>query len=66
MTLRALTAGGFVVLAAALVTLDLLGRRSVLPVPTVGDVFSRLMSRPAGRVGVWLGWWWLGWHFFVR
>ena len=32
----------------------------------VGDVFSVLVNRGTGRFLVMLGWWWLGWHFFVR
>jgi hypothetical protein len=34
--------------------------------PTLGDVFSVLVRRNSGRFLILLGWWWLGWHFFVR
>ena len=48
-----------------LVALQALARRSPAR-PQIGDVFTVLMQRPTGRFLVMLGWWWLGWHFFVR
>ena len=59
------TVSAFAVLTTALLLLEALGRRAETW-PQIGDVFTALMRRPTGRVLVMLGWWWLGWHFFVR
>ena len=56
---------GIGVVVIALVALDTLARRRETR-PTIGDVFGVLVSRSSGRFLVLLGWWWLGWHFFVR
>jgi Family of unknown function (DUF6186) len=34
--------------------------------PTVGDVLSFLMRSRFGRWFLLLGWFWLGWHLFIR
>src|SRR5205823_6363933 len=65
MTPFQLTAVVFGVLTTAVVGLQLHGRRRA-DWPVLGDVFSLLASRSTGRFLVLLGWWWLGWHFFVR
>jgi hypothetical protein len=63
---RALTIAGYLVVAVAAVGLDLAARRAGSGLATIGEVFSKLSTRRAGRVAVMFGWWWLGWHFFVR
>jgi len=65
MTAFQLTVAAFAVVTVALVALEGLARRSSTW-PQIGDVFTVLMTRPTGRFLVMLGWWWLGWHFFVR
>ncbi|HET7312348.1 MAG TPA: DUF6186 family protein [Mycobacteriales bacterium] len=55
----------FAVVVAAMVVLESVARRRE-SWPRLGDVFSVLVSRSRGRFLVLLGWWWLGWHFFVR
>jgi len=65
MTASQLTVLAFAVVTVALVVLQTLARRSPAR-PQIGDVFTVLMQRPTGRFLVMLGWWWLGWHFFVR
>jgi len=65
MTASQLTVLAFAVVTVALVALQGLARRSPAR-PNIGDVFTVLMQRPTGRFLVMLGWWWLGWHFFVR
>jgi hypothetical protein len=55
----------FAAVAVALLLLDGVGRRSETW-PHMGDVFTVLTRRPSGRFLTMLGWWWLGWHFFVR
>jgi hypothetical protein len=59
------TVAGFAVVTVAIVMLDTLARRRETR-PTIGDVFSVLVSSNRGRFLVLLGWWWMGWHFFVR
>jgi len=65
MTASQATVLAFAVVTVGLVLLEGLARRSPAW-PNIGDVFTLLMRRPAGRFLVMLGWWWLGWHFFVR
>jgi hypothetical protein len=60
-----LTVVGFAVVTVALVALETAARRRE-SWPRIADVFSVVVSRSSGRVLVLLGWWWLGWHFFVR
>jgi len=64
-TASQLTVLAFAVVTVGLVALEGLARRSSTW-PHIGDVFTVLMRRPTGRFLVVLGWWWLGWHFFVR
>lgn len=59
------TAIAFVLVAVGLVTLETVARRQSTW-PQISDVFTGLMRRPSSRFLVMLGWWWLGWHFFVR
>lgn len=66
MTPFQLTVAAFAFLTASLVVLDAIGRRESARWPTIGDVFSVLTATKSGRFAVMLGWWWLGWHFFVR
>lgn len=63
---RGVTIGGFLVIVAAMVLLELYARRPGSRVPTVGDWLGYLMRPRVGRVLVLLGWWWLGWHYFAR
>ena len=66
MSARAITIAGYVLIAIAILTLELLGRRRGSRVPTIGHVLSRIMRTRSGRVGVVAGWAWFGMHFFVR
>jgi len=65
MTASQATVLAFAVVTVGLVVLEGMARRSQTW-PNIGDVFTLLMRRPTGRFLVVLGWWWLGWHFFVR
>jgi hypothetical protein len=60
-----LTVSLFVVVFVAAVALQLAARRR-RAWPVLGDVFTVLAASGTGRFLVMLGWWWLGWHFFVR
>jgi len=63
---RAFTILLFGLIAAGILTLDLLARRPESKLPTFGEVFGFLSQRRVGRVLV-LGFWgWSGWHFFAR
>jgi hypothetical protein len=64
--MRSLTVAGYLVIAIAILALDLAARRDTSRLPSLGDVVSTLSSRRAGRIAVVIGWWWVGWHFFVR
>lgn len=65
MTSFELTVVCFAVVTGAMVVLQATARRRE-SWPQLGDVFSVLVSRNTGRFLMLLGWWWLGWHFFVR
>jgi len=57
---------GFVAVIAALVTLEILGRRKIGRIPTLSEWLGYVMRPRAGRVLILAGWLWLGWHFFAR
>jgi len=46
--------------------LQLLATRTRLPVPSLGELFTRAMRSRTGRVGVLVAWAWIGLHFFAR
>jgi Family of unknown function (DUF6186) len=66
MSTRAITVAGFVAIIAALVVLELLGRRPASRIPTVGEWLGYVMRPRTGRALILLGWVWLGWHYFAR
>jgi hypothetical protein len=63
---RTITVIGFVVTIAVLVVLEILGRRKIARIPTLGEWLGFVMRRPAGRALILAGWLWLGWHYFAR
>jgi len=65
MTAFQITVICFGIVTVALGTLEVAARRRE-SWPNLGDVFTVLASGTKGRFLVMLGWWWLGWHFFVR
>jgi hypothetical protein len=66
MTTRAITIIGFLVVIAALIALEMLGRRKTNNIPRLGEWLGWVMGPRAGRALVPLGWLWLGWHYFAR
>ena len=50
----------------ALVTLEVLGRRKIGRIPTLGEWLGYVMRPRAGRALILAGWLWLGWHYFAR
>lgn len=63
---RAITVIGFVGIIAVLVVLEILARRKIGRIPTLGVWLGFVMRRPAGRALILAGWLWLGWHYFAR
>lgn len=63
---RSITIIGFAVLISAMAGLEFAARRGISRIPTLGQWLGYLMRSRTGRALVLLGWWWLGWHFFVR
>jgi Family of unknown function (DUF6186) len=66
MTSRALTVAGYLLIVGCGVALQLCSRRPGSPVPSLGAVLRRVMRTRSGRVGVMVGWAWLGVHFLAR
>ena len=65
MSSRTVTLVGYAVLAAALVTYELVGlvwRRT----PTLGEAVTMATRSRVGRWALLGAWLWLGWHLFVR
>ncbi len=60
------TVTGYVVILVAAAGLQLAATRTRAPVPPLGAVVSRIMRTRTGRVGVLVGWAWLGLHFFAK
>jgi Family of unknown function (DUF6186) len=63
---RMITIVGFVAVIAALVLLEVLGRRPRTRIPALSEWLGFLMKSRSGRAFVLLGWLWLGWHYFAR
>ena len=66
MVTRVITIIGFACVIAALIVLEIIGRRRTSRVPTLGEWLGYLMRARAGRALILLGWLWLGWHYFAR
>lgn len=66
MDTRVTTIAGFAAVIAALVVLEVLGRRQGNRIPALGEWLGFIMRPRAGRAVVLLGWLWLGWHYFAR
>jgi hypothetical protein len=63
---RTLTIAGYAVPLVIALAVELRARRDGSRLPTAGELATRISSGRAGRCALLLGWWWLGWHFFVR
>ncbi len=57
---------GYLLLAGAIVVLQIAAVTGDRPIPTIGQVLSRIMRTRAGRIGIVAAWAWLGLHFFTR
>jgi hypothetical protein len=65
-TARDATIGGYLLVLAAVVILQLVASRTRARIPSLGQVFTYVMRTRTGRVGVLVAWAWLGLHFFAR
>jgi hypothetical protein len=54
---------GFLLEAAAVVTLVILGERDKDRFATLAEILDRVMATRAARICILTFWWWLGWHF---
>jgi len=61
-----ITVLGFAIILAGLVGTEATARTGRAGVPTFAQVVTRVMRTRTGRVGVLVGWAWLGLHFFAR
>jgi hypothetical protein len=66
MSSRAVTIAGYLLIVGCGVALELSSRRRGSPVPSFGALLRRVMRTRSGRVGVLVGWAWLGVHFLAR
>jgi hypothetical protein len=66
MTWHEVTIAGYLLAVAGIVVLQLLATRTAVPVPSLGDLFTRAMRSRTGRVGILVAWAWVGLHFFAR
>ena len=56
----------YLVVLAGIVLLQVLATRTRAPVPSLGDLLTRVMRSRTGRVGVLVAWAWIGLHFFAK
>lgn len=66
MTARWVTLAGWFVLLASVVALELWARVWPSRYATLGETVSVVLRTPLVRGLAFAGWWWLGWHLFVR
>jgi hypothetical protein len=66
MNSRAISTTVYALIAACGVGLHLRSRVPGSRVPSLGALFSAAMRHRPGRVGIVVGWAWLGLHFFAR
>jgi Family of unknown function (DUF6186) len=66
LTARDVLIAGFLLLGVAIVVLQIAAVTGDRPIPTFGQVVSRIMRTRAGRIGILAAWAWLGLHFFTR
>lgn len=66
MSSRDLTILGYLVVLGAGITLQVVSVRQPARLPSLGRVFSHVMTTRTGRVGVFVAWAWVGLHFFAK
>jgi hypothetical protein len=64
--MRTLTIVVYLGLGLLLVALEVAARTGLSrSVPTLGAILRHPMRLRASRIGLFVAWWWIGWHFFV-
>jgi hypothetical protein len=66
LTSHEITIAGYLAFLAGITLLQVLGTKTRVPVPALGDLLTRAMRTRTGRVGVLVAWAWIGLHFFAR
>lgn len=66
MTSRVVITAGFLAILLAGVFIEVLARRGRAGLVSSHDVLRWLHRRRFGRVGSFVMWFWLGWHFLAR
>jgi len=66
MSSRDATIIGYLIVAAAAISLQVIAVRQPRRLPSLGQVLSHVMQSRTGRVGVVVAWAWIGLHFFAR
>lgn len=66
MTSRDITIAGYLLVLATGVTLHVLAVKQPDRLPSLGRVFTHVMTSRTGRVGVFVAWAWVGLHFFAK
>jgi hypothetical protein len=66
MNSHAITVAGFLVVLAGILGAETAARLTKAPIPTLSQVFTRIMRTRTGRVGILVAWAWVGLHFFAK
>jgi len=62
---RAVTIAGYLVVVAAGLVIDVLGRRGANGFVPLGETVAAAMGDRTIRIAMVATWWWLGWHFLA-
>lgn len=62
---RALTIGGYLIVVAVAVVLEVAARRRLGDIAPLSDTVDSVMRDRTIRVALVVTWWWLGWHFLA-
>lgn len=60
------TVVGFLIILTGLMGTEVTARTGRAQVPTFSQVIAKVMRTRTGRVGILVGWAWLGLHFFAK
>jgi hypothetical protein len=62
---RLVTGLVYLAVAVAMVSADVLGRRTGATIPRFAEIVRWTARRRSAQFGLLLAWWWLGWHFVL-
>lgn len=60
------TVVGFLAFLFGIIGTELAARSARTRIPTLSQIFTRIMRTRTGRVGVLVAWAWVGLHFFAK